>query len=144
MSYKNPSAVYAMIIKDNKILLQKRKGEFAGFWDFAACGHVEENESMKEALVREIEEEISLNVKVEDLNFVTLIHSFYDDYGYSYYNGYFLVEKYQGSVRIKEEDEAEELRWFDLEQLPEQMYPDRKLAIKCYLEKIPYEEYGWK
>lgn len=141
--YRNPSAVYALIIKDNKVLLQKRAGHLEGYWDAAASGHVEENESMTDSLVRELEEEIGIVTQKENLKFVTMIHSYYPDYKYSYYNGYFLVEHYNGEATILEPEKSVELRWFSLDNLPEKMYPDRKLALKCYRENIPYAEYGW-
>lgn len=142
--YRNPSAAYAIIVNDEKILLQKRKGSLSGYWDMAACGHIEEAESMKEALVRELYEEIGLDVSIENLNFVTMIHSYYDDYKYSYYNGYFLVEAYKGQPTIKELAEIEELSWFSFDNLPEKIYPDRLLAIECYKNNIPYSEFGWQ
>lgn len=43
MRYRTLSAVFVMIIKDHKILLQKRKntGYSDGKYDLAASGHVE-------------------------------------------------------------------------------------------------------
>lgn len=51
-------------IKDGKILLLKRNTEpFKGFWHLVG-GHVEENETLKEALKREFKEETNLDVEV--------------------------------------------------------------------------------
>ena len=55
---KTIKVVAAIIMKDNKILIAKRKkGEFAGMYEFPG-GKIEKNESGEEALIREIQEEI--------------------------------------------------------------------------------------
>ena len=52
--HKTPSAVFALFFKNNQVLLQKRQntGYMDGYYDFAASGHVELNESMTEALIK--------------------------------------------------------------------------------------------
>lgn len=139
--YKTKSAVYALIISEDKILLQKRKGFEDGNYDVAALGHVENNESMKLALQREIKEEINLDVHLTDIEFAIMLHSKYGDD--IYYNGYFLVKDYQGDIEIKELESIYELEWFDINNLPDNIISDRKIAIQCYLAGSSYEEYGW-
>ncbi|XES76060.1 MAG: LamG-like jellyroll fold domain-containing protein [Candidatus Bathyarchaeia archaeon] len=56
--------VDGIYVKDSKILLLKRNVEpFKGYWHVAG-GHVEENESLQDALKREFKEETGLDVKV--------------------------------------------------------------------------------
>ncbi len=65
MSGKNFCVCVAGVcVKDEKILLLKRNVEpFKGYWHVVG-GHVEENETLKEALKREFKEETNLDVKV--------------------------------------------------------------------------------
>ena len=35
------------------------------------------------------------------------------------------------------------LKWFDIDNIPDNLVDDRKEAIKNYIEKIPYSEFGW-
>jgi 8-oxo-dGTP diphosphatase len=50
--------------KDVKILLLKRNVKpFKGFW-YVVGGHVEEEETLKEALKREFKEETNIDIKV--------------------------------------------------------------------------------
>lgn len=57
--------VAAIIKKDNKILIAKRKnGEFAGMYEFPG-GKIESNETDKQALIREIQEELSTAINVD-------------------------------------------------------------------------------
>ena len=55
----------AIIIEDGKVLLARRaKGEkLAGYWEFPG-GKREEDETIDECLVREISEELSLDIEV--------------------------------------------------------------------------------
>jgi len=55
----------AIIIEDGKVLLARRaKGEkLAGYWEFPG-GKREEGETIDECLVREIREELSLDIEV--------------------------------------------------------------------------------
>lgn len=141
---KTPSTVGLMLIRKNKekeeILLQKRKdtGYMDGYYDLGACGHVEDNETMKMALIRETREEIGIDIKIEDINFVTIIH---DISNKAYYNGYFKVTKWKGTPIIGETDKIEEIKWFDINELPSNIISSRLKAINNYKNKIPYSEY---
>lgn len=57
-----------------EILLQKRaadKRTWPDFWDISAAGHIDLGEDPLTAAVREIKEEIGLNVRKEDLVFIS-------------------------------------------------------------------------
>ena len=55
----------AIIKKDNKILIASRKtGEFAGMFEFPG-GKVEPGETSKQALIREIQEELEASITIE-------------------------------------------------------------------------------
>jgi isopentenyl-diphosphate delta-isomerase len=52
------------------LLLQKRsltKDTFPGFWDVSVAGHVSAGESILEGAIREVKEEIGLDIKASDL-----------------------------------------------------------------------------
>lgn len=102
---------------------------------------MENNESMKLALQREIKEEINLDVFLMDIEFAIMLYSKYGDD--IYYNGYFLVKDYRGDIEIKELESIYELEWFDINNLLDNIIPDRKIAVQCYLAGSSYEEYGW-
>lgn len=141
--FKTPSAVILMLMrkKDGKeqILLQKRKntGYMDGYYDFGASGHVENKETMKTALIREAQEEIGIKIDTKDVEFVTMVHDIRKNI---YYNGYFKVTKWEGELRINESDKIEEIKWFDLDDLPNNIIDNRKEAIRNYKNKIYYSE----
>lgn len=60
---------------DGRVLLQLRaadKDTFAGLWDVSVAGHIGAGESQLEGALREIGEEIGLEAKGRDLEFITV------------------------------------------------------------------------
>ena len=145
--FKNCSAVMLMLMRKNyegkeERLLQKRQntGYMDGYWDFSASGHVEENEPMKKSMIREAFEELGVEIDYNDLDFVTLIHK---NKGAIYYNGYFKAEKWINEPQIKESEKCEKIKWFSINNLPDNLIDDRKEAIRNYENNIYYSEFGW-
>ncbi|HIE41446.1 MAG TPA: NUDIX domain-containing protein, partial [Candidatus Aenigmarchaeota archaeon] len=66
--FKIIPTVYLVLIKDNKILLSRRfnTGFHDGEYSFPA-GHLDGNETLIQAMVREAKEEIGIELKPEDL-----------------------------------------------------------------------------
>ena len=99
--------VDGVYVKDGKILLLKRNVEpFKGFWHLVG-GHVEENESLKEAVKREFKEETGLDVTVGGIidgrievtfDRIKIIVAFE-------------VTSAEGEIRLNSENEA--YGWFD-------------------------------
>ena len=142
--FKTISAVLVVLIKDGKVLLQKRKGTgFAdGMWDFSTSGHVEEGESMSDAVKRETREEIG--VDTENADFVGLMHSLGED-GVPRYLGVFTVTDYDGEPKICEPDKCSELKWFSLDTLPDNVIESRKKALESFVVGSErYLEMGWE
>lgn len=64
---KRIEVVAAVIIKDGKVFATQRGyGEFKGWWEFPG-GKIESGECAKEALVREIREELAAEIEVGEL-----------------------------------------------------------------------------
>jgi len=135
-------AVMVLLRKKNMVLLQKRMntGYMDGYWDFSATGHVESGESMKCAGVRETLEEINVKIKQRDLKIITMMHKFTRGSDLTYMNGFFECFEYDGVIQINETDKISELKWFDINDLPKKLIPDRLLALETEDE---YIEIGW-
>lgn len=64
---KTIRVVAAVIVNDDKVLATQRGyGEFKGGWEFPG-GKIEAGESPEEALIREIKEELEMDIKVGTL-----------------------------------------------------------------------------
>ncbi|WP_352419068.1 NUDIX domain-containing protein [Proteiniborus sp.] len=144
--YKSLSAVFPIILKvkygEVEILLHRRKntGYQDGKWDIAASGHVDEGETAKMAVVRECAEELGIDVKIIDLSFVHLSHRISNNGGKAYYDIYFVVNRYDGIPKIMEPDKCSELRWFKINDLPNDIIDIRKAALDYYGIDIQYSE----
>ena len=119
------SAVHIILINDNKILLQKRKGSklWPGYYALPA-GHIDEGETQYDALVREAKEELKIEINPNDIinNYVVLRRNFFEIDGKilePYIDYYFEIKKYNGVPKIIEEDKCDELLWADVNNLPE-------------------------
>ena len=119
------SAVHIILINDNKILLQKRKGSklWPGYYALPA-GHIDEGETQYDALVREAKEELGIEINPNDIinNYVVLRRNFFEIDGKilePYIDYYFEIKKYNGVPKIIEEDKCDELIWADVNNLPE-------------------------
>lgn len=77
-----------------------------GYYDLSASGHVEKDEPMASALIREAKEEIGIYIMSEDIEFVTMIHTKTPKTGQLYYNGFFKVIKYRKEIKINEPKNA--------------------------------------
>jgi len=144
-----PSASIVMLIKcecgKRKVLLQRRQntGFMDGLWDLSCSGHVEHGESMSEAAAREAKEELGITITPNQLKFFALIHKREEEWDLTYYNAYFVCENFSGEPQIGEPQKCSELKWFDLDNLPDDLINDRKQAVKAFFEGVHYIEYGW-
>ena len=118
------SAVHLILINENRILLQKRKGSklWPGYYALPA-GHIDEGENQYDALVREAKEELDIEVEPKDIieSYVVLRRNYFKIDGKvlePYIDYYFEVKKYNGNPRIVEEDKCQKLLWADINELP--------------------------
>lgn len=112
------AAVYA-IIRDNegKILFSQRKN--TGFMDGKfqlPAGHIEGEETMKQAVIRELSEEIAITVAEEDVKIRHVSHRISLDERV-YFDVYAEVSHFTGTPRINEPEKCSDLRYFDLDTL---------------------------
>ena len=118
------SAVHMLIVKDNQILLQKRKGSklWPGYYALPA-GHIDEGENQYEALVREAREELGIAIDLDSItnSYVVLRRNFFEIDGKRlepYIDYYFEIRDYHGTPQIMEEEKCDELVWADVNHLP--------------------------
>lgn len=140
--YESKVAVFLILMRKVngkiEILLQRRcnTGYMDGKYDMACSGHLEKGESLSMALVREAKEEIDLDIKEENLKLVSVIHPYKEDY----INVFFITEKYEGTPKIMEHNKCDDLRWFDLDDLPENITIRNKNVIKNIQKGIIYDD----
>jgi 8-oxo-dGTP pyrophosphatase MutT (NUDIX family) len=112
------SAIFVAVLdRDGKVLLQRRAhtGFMDGRYDLPS-GHVEKDEPLLEAAVRELKEETDITVRPEDLR-LWHVNQFgaQDQY---YYNFFFVTDKWQGEPKLTEPEKHDDLQFFALDDLP--------------------------
>lgn len=138
--YRSLVAVYVIVINSQgEILLLRRfnTGYHDGFYDVPA-GHLEEGETLRQAALRELEEETGLVAMVDDLEFVELLHRVSNDL--VYLDIFFQVKKWEGDVIIMEPLKCDHLAWFSLKALPKNIVPHSQRVMTDRAEHCAYRE----
>ncbi|MGC2310294.1 MAG: NUDIX domain-containing protein [Candidatus Babeliaceae bacterium] len=135
--------VAGLFIKDNQVLLSFRQN--TGFLDGCYTlpgGKVELGESLRAAMVREMHEELGVQISPDDISLAHIL-SFKNEIGTESVAVYFLIKKWQGELINKEPEKHAEIRWFPLDQLPENLSPRFHHGLTMIKKGILYSEYGW-
>jgi len=119
-----------------EILMQLRQntGYMDNMYEPACGGHVENGESFIKTIIREAKEEIGIEVKEENLKFLSLYHSYKTDHVLLF----FTADKYNGIPAILEPEKDGGLKWFDIENLPENTIPYLPQILEGLKHEIRY------
>ncbi|MDB5170504.1 MAG: mismatch repair protein MutT [Candidatus Saccharibacteria bacterium] len=140
----NIPVVSVIIRKDNKVLLIHRSG--TGYMDGYYCGpggHVEDHESFAQAAQREVKEEIGISVTPEQLSFTCMLHENYIDADVRV-AAVFEITQWQGEPYNAEPEKHDDMGWFALDELPENLVPTYITALQNLDKGNGYAEYGWQ
>jgi len=112
--------VGVIIVKDNKVLLGKRKGSHGeGTWSFPG-GHLEFNETIEDCAVREVKEET--NLEINNIRIQTFTNDMFKQEGKHYVTLLVLADYLSGEVKLMESDKCDEWNWFTWDDLPEPLF----------------------
>lgn len=124
--YKSMIVVDLMLTREKNgerevlLALRKNTGYNDGNYELPG-GHVDADEDLMNAMIREAKEELNIDLKREDLKIEHILH---------HYKGNrlkFLISstKYNGELKIGEPDKCEKLEWFNINKLPDNL--DKKV-----------------
>lgn len=139
--FKVPVAVHLFLIRDNKVLLLRRYN--TGYEDgnySVVAGHIDGNETYYDAMIREAKEEAGITIKSEDLKVVQVMHRKKEDERIDFF---FTCNRWSGEVINMEPSKCDELRWFNLDNLPVNIIPYIKAGIENYLKNVEFSLFGW-
>jgi 8-oxo-dGTP pyrophosphatase MutT (NUDIX family) len=139
------SGVHLFIKKKSKILLLRR---FNAQWEngkySTIAGHLDGHESVIDAAVREAKEEAGITIEPKDLEVVHVMHRRYNPKSKSYreFVLFFLtVKKWKGEPAITEPDKSDDMRWFDIDKLPDNLVPYMKAGISSWRKGLAFSEF---
>ena len=117
-------AVYGFIIDENQnILLQKRSANkklWPNMWDVTAGGHVDSGEFGRQALIREVKEELGIDINDNDIKYLvgsTSINEQGDIINKNYNECYLITKSINISDITVQENEVSEVRYFSKDEL---------------------------
>ena len=124
--------------RGKEIMLQRRcnTGYMDGKYDMACSGHLEAGESLSMAVAREAKEELGIDVQEKDLQLVSVLHPYQE----GYMNIFFSTKKFKGTPQIMEKEKCDDLRWFNISNLPDNTIERIKQVIKCMENGIIYDD----
>ena len=134
-------ASHLILIRDTKILLLRRFN--TGYQDgkySVVAGHLDGNETFIQAMVREAKEEAGIDVSEKQLRMVHVTHRKSEEERIDFF---FEATKWESEPKIMETNKCDDLSWFPIIQLPQNMIPYVKAGIENYRNKISFSEFGW-
>ncbi len=116
------------VIKDGKVLLEKRKNYHGdGSWCFPG-GHLEFGETWEECAKRETREEAGIEIK--NLRFGTVTNDIFSKENKHYITIIMIAEYDSGEVQIMEPEKNEKWDWFEWDKLPSPLFIPLQNLIK--------------
>lgn len=106
-----------IVMRDDKVLLGKRKNSHGdGTWNFPG-GHLEMNESISNCAIRETKEETGLDIS--NLQYGPYTNDIFKSEGKHYITVFVLAHSETGEPKVMEPEKCEEWKWFKWSKLPE-------------------------
>ena len=136
-----PVTVHLLFFRENQILLLRRfntgyrDGEYS-----VPAGHLDGNETVRAAAVREAEEETGVQIDTSEILFSSVMHRTEDDERVDFFVH---IQQWNGEPVNAETDKCDELCWMDVNDLPMNTIPYVRRAIENHLNGIKFDEFGW-
>ncbi len=121
--------VGVMILKDDKVLLGRRKGSHGGGEYAFPGGHLEYMESFEDCARREVNEECGIKIKNIRFQFLANVTKYAPKH---YVHIGLLTEWQDGEPKVLESNKSESWDWYKIDKLPEPMFKTCQIAIDSY------------
>ena len=123
--------VGVIVIKDNKVLLGKRKNAHGeGSWCFPG-GHLEFNEEIEDCAIREVKEETG--IKIKNIRMGTFTNDIFEKEGKHYVTLFVISDYSSGEVKVMEPEKCKKWEWFEWDKLPQPLFiPIQNLLKQNY------------
>ena len=136
-----PVTVHLLFFRGDQVLLLRRfnTGYADGQYSVPA-GHLDGGETVVAAARREGLEETGVHIASEDVAFSSVVHRKDGDERVDFFVH---VRHWQGEPANTEPDKCDELRWVNVNELPNNVIPYVKKAIQNHRDGIKFLEFGW-
>ena len=139
--FKLPSAVHLFLVCDGQVLLLRRfnTGYEDGKYSVVA-GHLNGDEQIKAAMIREAREEVDIEISPPDLRVVGVMHRKSNDERIDFF---LVASSWSGEITNREPGKCDQLAWFDMDELPGNVIPYVRRALDNYRKGSWFDSFGW-
>lgn len=139
--FKALVAVHLFLVRNAHILLLRRYNtSYADGQYSVIAGHLDGDEEIKAAMIREAKEEAGITLFPEDLQVIGVMHRKADDERIDFF---LTATSWHGEIVNTEPHKCDELAWYALDALPENVVPYVRKAINNYRQSNWFESFGW-
>ena len=141
MRTRFPVTVHLLFFRENQILMLRRfnTGYADGLYSVPA-GHLDGGETILTAGAREAQEEVGVRIEAEDMTITTVMHRIEDDERVDFFVH---VQKWDGEPFNAEPEKCDDMRWVNIDQLPENTVEYVMRSIANHLNGVRFDEFGW-
>ena len=141
MRSKFPVAVHMLFFRDQEVLLLRRynTGYEDGNYSLVA-GHLDAGETVTQAAIREAGEEVGVTLGPDDLRVAHVMSRKSNDERIDFF---IEVRHWEGEITNREPEKCDQLAWFALTALPDNMIPYVRAALERCRQGLYYSEFGW-
>ncbi|NUQ83080.1 MAG: NUDIX domain-containing protein [Anaerolineales bacterium] len=136
-----PVTIHLFFIRNNQILLLRRfntgyrDGEYS-----VPAGHLDGGETVMQAGIREAKEEVGLELAEGDMILSSVMHRLDGEERVDFF---VQVRKWDGEPFNAEPDKCDDLRWVDVDTLPNNTIPYIRRAIANHQNGTSFDEFGF-
>ncbi len=105
-------------------------------------GQIEVGQTARDTLVREAKNSLGLIINHDDLEFIHVMYRKCNEP--EFFACVFTVSQWNGNLCNNEPDRHDDMQWFSLDKLPENMVPAHRHALEMIQQNIIYSEHGWQ
>lgn len=142
MRTKFPVTAHIFLIREGKVLMIRRFN--TGFEDgnySVVAGHLDGNETVRQAAIREAQEEVGVKLNPEDLKVVGVMQRRSDEERIDFF---LASHSWLGEPSNCEPDKCDALRWVKPDRLPANTIPYIRQALNNFQSGSWYSEFGWE
>lgn len=136
-----PTTVHLLFIRENQVLLIRRYN--TGFADgqySVPAGHLDGGETVIAAARREAQEEVGVRLEPQHIQYSSVMHRLDGDERVDFFVH---VQNWDREPVNAEPEKCDDIRWVNLDGLPENTIPYIRRALKNHLAGIKFDEFGW-
>lgn len=136
-----PTTVHLFFIRENQVLLIRRFN--TGFADgqySVPAGHLDGGETVIAAAMREAQEEVGVQLEPQYIHYSSVMHRLDGDERVDFFVH---VQNWEGELVNAEPEKCDDIRWANLDDLPENTIPYIRRALANHRQGIKFDEFGW-